>query len=185
MNNNENSLRDKTDENKLNTVNLGGMIAWVLSYTSPLKMRFTRHVLSTLTNQKKFFSLLNCHVVTVTTIGSFWVCLQKTMSGDLVTSSQSAFDKAKRNALKHLNKDDHEADSIFGVCASVPEPVFFCSIEPPSMATQQALDQALIELQREDPSLRVSYNSETGQTVLAGNLSCTGCPNGRLKPLFL
>lgn len=36
------------------------------------------------------------------------------------------------------------------------------------MATQSALDQALEELQREDPSLRVSHNEETGQTVLAG-----------------
>jgi len=107
------------------------------------------------------------------------------MSGDLVTSSQSAFDKAKRNALKHLNKDDQEADSIFGLCASVPEPVFFCSIEPPSMATQQALDQALIQLQREDPSLRVSYNTETGQTVLGGKLSCTGCPNEGIQSLIL
>lgn len=89
------------------------------------------------------------------------------MSGDLITSSQSAYERAKKTVMKKL-KSSESVDTLFGVSARVPEPVFFCSIEPPSMATQTVLDQALAELQREDPSLRVSYNSETGQTVLAG-----------------
>ncbi|XP_066154969.1 ribosome-releasing factor 2, mitochondrial isoform X2 [Euwallacea fornicatus] len=92
--------------------------------------------------------------------------LKKIMSGDLVTSSQSVYDKARKIAQKCSNSED--VDSAFGVGAEIPEPVFFCSIEPPSLAKQQALDQALAELQREDPSLRITYNSETGQTVLAG-----------------
>ncbi|XP_066249067.1 ribosome-releasing factor 2, mitochondrial isoform X2 [Euwallacea similis] len=92
--------------------------------------------------------------------------LKKIMSGDLVTSTQSAYDKARKIAWKCSGSED--VNLVFGVSAEVPEPVFFCSIEPPSLATQQALDQALTELQREDPSLRVTYNSETGQTVLAG-----------------
>lgn len=37
----------------------------------------------------------------------------------------------------------------------VPSPVFFCSIEPPSMSHQKALDHALECLQKEDPSLKV------------------------------
>ncbi|XP_019755164.2 ribosome-releasing factor 2, mitochondrial isoform X3 [Dendroctonus ponderosae] len=98
--------------------------------------------------------------------------LKKTLSGDLVTTSQTAYDRAGKNVLKAQKKSDAplqvSADSLFGVGARIPEPVFFCSIEPPSMSSQQALDQALTELQREDPSLRVSYNAETGQTVLAG-----------------
>ena len=35
-------------------------------------------------------------------------------------------------------------------------------------AYQSELDVALEQLQREDPSLRVSQNEETGQTILAG-----------------
>lgn len=97
---------------------------------------------------------------------------KKIMSGDLLTSTQTAYQRAKRSVLKKLakteNDQDVNVDSLFGISARIPEPVFFCSIEPPSMASQSTLDQALAELQREDPSLRVSYDAETGQTVLAG-----------------
>ena len=51
----------------------------------------------------------------------------------------------------------------------VPDPVFFCSIEPPSMSFQRALDRALANLAREDPSFRVEINEETNdQTILSG-----------------
>ena len=53
---------------------------------------------------------------------------------------------------------------------TIPEPVFLCSIEPPSAAYQSALETALAELQREDPSLRVTTDDDTGQLVLAGKL---------------
>ena len=49
--------------------------------------------------------------------------------------------------------------------------LFFCSVEPPSLSQQKQLDIALKNLEREDPSLRVRYNEETGQTVLEGKLS--------------
>ncbi|XP_018570990.1 ribosome-releasing factor 2, mitochondrial [Anoplophora glabripennis] len=96
--------------------------------------------------------------------------LKKIRSGDLITSTQSAYQKAKRNITQSLNERSGEIDAekILGVGVTIPEPVFFCSIEPPSLAAQASLEQALTELQREDPSLRVTYNSETGQTVLAG-----------------
>ena len=58
----------------------------------------------------------------------------------------------------------HPEIKLAGV--QVPDPVFFCSIEPPSMSKQKALEQALANLAREDPSLRVAYNDE--QTVLSG-----------------
>lgn len=51
---------------------------------------------------------------------------------------------------------------------TIPEPVFLCSIEPPSASFQNALDTALAELAREDPSLRVINDQETGQIILAG-----------------
>ncbi|KAJ8945751.1 hypothetical protein NQ318_012073 [Aromia moschata] len=70
--------------------------------------------------------------------------------------------------IKKSNVEEANLDKALGTGITVPEPVFFCSIEPPSLASQGALEQALVELQREDPSLRVSYDAETGQTVLAG-----------------
>lgn len=69
---------------------------------------------------------------------------------------------------EHSNTDTDLVNKIFGTGAKIPEPVFFCSIEPPSLAYQNSLEQALLELQREDPSLRVANDSETGQIVLAG-----------------
>ena len=36
------------------------------------------------------------------------------------------------------------------------------------MSQQKALEEALQRLQREDPSLRVSVDQDTGQTVLSG-----------------
>ena len=50
----------------------------------------------------------------------------------------------------------------------IPKPVFFCSIEPPSMGKQKDLDLALDRLEKEDPSLRVKTDSETNQTILSG-----------------
>lgn len=73
--------------------------------------------------------------------------------------------------IKSGKISESEADVLFGTGNKVPEPVFFCSIEPPSQAYQSALDLALLELQREDPSLRVSHDGETGQTILAGMLN--------------
>uniref|UniRef100_A0A1B6GLX8 Tr-type G domain-containing protein n=1 Tax=Cuerna arida TaxID=1464854 RepID=A0A1B6GLX8_9HEMI len=94
--------------------------------------------------------------------------LQSTVTGDLLTSSLSAANAAKRNLSKEAKITEEEAEERFNISAVVPDPVFFCSIEPPSQAYQQRMDEALAELQREDPSLRVSFDEEIGQTVLAG-----------------
>lgn len=93
------------------------------------------------------------------------------MTGDLVTSSPGVAQKIKKRLMKELNLDGDDDDGVLnalGVSSTVPEPVFFCSIEPPSLAYQTALDQALADLQREDPSLRVTHEEDTGQTILAG-----------------
>jgi len=50
----------------------------------------------------------------------------------------------------------------------VPDPVFFCSIEPPSLGAINDLEKALERLKREDPSLRVKVDEETNQTILSG-----------------
>lgn len=50
----------------------------------------------------------------------------------------------------------------------IPDAVYFCSIEPPSISYQVTLDRALEQLHREDPSFRVAYDETTMQTVLGG-----------------
>lgn len=50
----------------------------------------------------------------------------------------------------------------------VPPPVFFVSIEPNSLSEDKHLRESLDLLLREDPSLHVSMDEESGQTHLAG-----------------
>jgi elongation factor G len=49
-----------------------------------------------------------------------------------------------------------------------PEPVISMSIEPKTKQDQEKLGFALSKLAQEDPTLRVSSNEETGQTLIAG-----------------
>ncbi|MBI4982120.1 MAG: elongation factor G [Candidatus Omnitrophica bacterium] len=49
-----------------------------------------------------------------------------------------------------------------------PEPVIQQAVEPKSKDDQEKLGMALHKLEDEDPSFRVVYNQETGQTLIAG-----------------
>lgn len=49
-----------------------------------------------------------------------------------------------------------------------PEPVIAVAIEAKSSADQDKMMQGLEKLQKEDPSCRLRYDQETGQTLLAG-----------------
>jgi elongation factor G len=49
-----------------------------------------------------------------------------------------------------------------------PDPVISVAIEPKTKADQEKLSHALSKLAQEDPSFRVSYNEETGQTIISG-----------------
>ena len=49
-----------------------------------------------------------------------------------------------------------------------PEPVISMSIEPKTKADQEKLGMALHKLEDEDPTFRVTYNKETGQTIISG-----------------
>ncbi len=51
---------------------------------------------------------------------------------------------------------------------SIPEPVIHIAVEPKTQADQQLLGKALHALVREDPSLRIRQDSESGQTILSG-----------------
>ncbi|MCL4537888.1 MAG: elongation factor G [Nitrospirae bacterium] len=49
-----------------------------------------------------------------------------------------------------------------------PEPVISVAIEPKTKADQERLSVSLAKLAQEDPSFRVSYDEETGQTIISG-----------------
>ncbi|XP_036327396.1 ribosome-releasing factor 2, mitochondrial [Rhagoletis pomonella] len=114
--------------------------------------------------------------------GDVAICagLKHTVTGDLLTASASTLKSAQKRLGKtlklpenHVTPDESDTDAtlvseIFATEPQIPDAVYFCSIEPPSLATQNAMEAALKQLQREDPSLRVNYDSVTGQTVLGG-----------------
>ncbi|CAG7834480.1 unnamed protein product [Allacma fusca] len=91
--------------------------------------------------------------------------LKETYTGDTLTTSTSVASSARRKLAKVSNREDVKAVLT---SVEIPEPVFFCSIEPASLLHQKLLDQALNILQREDPSLHVSVDPDTSQTVLSG-----------------
>ncbi|HMK44134.1 MAG TPA: elongation factor G [Dissulfurispiraceae bacterium] len=49
-----------------------------------------------------------------------------------------------------------------------PDPVISVAIEPKTKADQERLSISLGKLAQEDPSFKVSFNEETGQTIIAG-----------------
>lgn len=49
-----------------------------------------------------------------------------------------------------------------------PEPVISMAIEPKTKADQEKLGAAMHRLMDEDPTFRVTYNKETGQTIISG-----------------
>lgn len=75
-------------------------------------------------------------------------------------SSLSALEKAEASLNTRSRK--------LRLKPKIPEAVYFCSIEPPSLSYQQPLERALAQLQREDPSFRVHNDETTMQTVLGG-----------------
>jgi elongation factor G len=59
-------------------------------------------------------------------------------------------------------------DPILVESIRFPEPVIQQAIEPKSKQDQEKLSLALNKLEDEDPSFRVNYNQETGETVISG-----------------
>nr|XP_023473938.1 ribosome-releasing factor 2, mitochondrial isoform X1 [Equus caballus] len=99
------------------------------------------------------------------------VGLKHTATGDTIVSSKSSALAAARRAEREGEKKhrrNSEAERLLLAGVEIPEPVFFCTIEPPSMAKQPDLDHALKCLHREDPSLKVRLDPDTGQFSVKG-----------------
>jgi elongation factor G len=63
-------------------------------------------------------------------------------------------------------RGDNSAVRLAGI--EVPSPVFMCSVEAENTDQEKTLTEALDILQKEDPSLQVSVDGDTGQTLLKG-----------------
>ncbi|MFC1594337.1 elongation factor G [Candidatus Omnitrophota bacterium] len=88
-----------------------------------------------------------------------------------VVKEVAAGDIAALIGLKDTKSGDTLCDKktpILLEAMHFPEPVISMAIEPISKADQEKLGNALHKLQDEDPSFRVRYNQETGQTIVSG-----------------
>ncbi|CAG5121381.1 unnamed protein product [Candidula unifasciata] len=91
-------------------------------------------------------------------------------TGDIDSESPESEEKSEEDKSDEIAESDTVTKDKIPILAgvSVPDPVFFCSIEAASLSMQKSLDLALEQLKKEDPSLKVEVNEETGQTVLSG-----------------
>jgi elongation factor G len=82
-----------------------------------------------------------------------------------------AGDIAAAIGLKHTKTGDtlcDDSDPIILERMTFPDPVISIAIEPKTKADQDRLSESLGKLADEDPTLKISSNEETGQTILAG-----------------
>uniref|UniRef100_A0A1I7UK57 Tr-type G domain-containing protein n=1 Tax=Caenorhabditis tropicalis TaxID=1561998 RepID=A0A1I7UK57_9PELO len=99
--------------------------------------------------------------------------LENTVTGDTVMGSAASADRAFET-LKSLDhsvdllqtKTSHEGRSVVFSGIESPDAVFFCCIEPPSNRQQQQFNRALEELTQEDPSMKIRFDRDTGQTIV-------------------
>ncbi|KAJ2102983.1 Ribosome-releasing factor 2, mitochondrial [Coemansia sp. S100] len=103
--------------------------------------------------------------------------LKQTKTGDTLLHPQhSSLSKSSKSGSKKHSKmmagvsDTTEQPAIglqlHGI--DVPPPVFFCAVEADSPQDVRPLNEALANMTLEDPSLHISHDEETGQTLLSG-----------------
>jgi elongation factor G len=61
-----------------------------------------------------------------------------------------------------------EGDPLILEKMTFPDPVIHVAIEPKTKADQEKMGEAMAKLAEEDPTLRISTNEETGQTIISG-----------------
>ncbi|MEQ8201553.1 MAG: elongation factor G [Syntrophomonadaceae bacterium] len=82
-----------------------------------------------------------------------------------------AGDIAALIGLKDVGTGDTICDETMPVLLEsieFPEPVIQIAIEPRTQADQARISEALAKISAEDPTFRITYNKDTGQTLLSG-----------------
>ena len=88
-----------------------------------------------------------------------------------ICDSVEAGDIAACVGLKHTMTGDTLCDEEHPILLEsmhFPEPVISMAIEPKTKADQDKLAKGLHKLVEEDPSFKVTYNNDTGETIISG-----------------
>lgn len=94
--------------------------------------------------------------------------LQTTVTGDTVVASSASAEKAcqKLAGSESSLLSPKDGNSVVFSGIESPDAVFFCCIEPPSNRQLNQFNKALEELTREDPSMKIRFDRDTGQTIV-------------------
>ncbi|KAG0126479.1 P-loop containing nucleoside triphosphate hydrolase protein [Tuber indicum] len=92
--------------------------------------------------------------------------LKYARTGDTLVSDRQHRHSGKGN--KHHQKVSDSFGTVQLRPIEVPPPVFFASIEPSSLSEQKPLEDALSMLLREDPSLHITTDEDSGQMLISG-----------------
>ncbi|MBP1691652.1 MAG: Elongation factor, partial [Bacteroidetes bacterium] len=130
-----------------------GKLTYFRVYTGTVKSG--SYVFNSITEKKERLSrVLRMHANTREDV-------EEAYSGDIVAAV----------GLKHIRTGDtlcDEDDPIILEKMTFPDPVIHVAIEAKTKADQEKLGDAMGRLSEEDPTLRVSTNEETGQTIISG-----------------
>lgn len=94
--------------------------------------------------------------------------LKHARTGDTLVSETPRAHKQKHHKPGKNGPPILSTESLQLRPIDVPPPVFFASIEPLSLSEQKPLEDALAMLLREDPSLHISVDEDSGQTLISG-----------------
>lgn len=143
-----------------------GMMVYVRVYSGTLNGNST--VLNTNTGKKeRVMKLFQMHADEAIEVPSIKVGNIGVIMGakDIKTGDTIVSHGWKKDGIKSLTPIESKLhlNSIH-----VPPPVFFSSIDPLTLSDAKGMKEALDILLKEDPSLHLSYDEESGQTLLSG-----------------
>lgn len=155
---------------KVITDPIRGLMVFVRVYSGVLKNNYTVYNTTT----KQFFKIgklvkMNADVpeeIGMLNTGEIGVLTGSSIEGNVSTGDTIISHCIKKDGVKLLKKSDELTLKVNPI--KVPEPVFTVTVEPKSLGNKNSMENALKRLVIEDPSLRISFDEETGQTLLSG-----------------
>ncbi|AMD19348.1 HBR447Cp [Eremothecium sinecaudum] len=155
---------------KVITDSIRGIMIFVRVYSGVLVSGHT--AFNTSTGVKfKLGSLVKMHANVTEAVkalypGELGVLVGSTVSEHVRTGDTIVSHSRVKDGVRSLNKKNELTLCIHPI--EIPPPVFSAAIEPHTRGNKKAMDDALSQLSREDPSLLITRDEESGQTLLNG-----------------